>query len=483
MIDPDPSSHKRNLLEFVIPAFIGIAGIVAIVIWVYQLMHTPLLAVRRYDLDPPPAQSAQSGGNRSKSFYNSCETVTSIAGSWPCFRGALYNGVSDDTTPLIDTMPASGPVKLWSIVAGEGYAAAAVHNGRVYMIDYDQPAQADALRCFSLASGAEIWRRSYPIIIKRNHGISRTVPAVNDKYAVSIGPKLQVLCADAVTGDEKWKIDMVADYGATIPEWYAGQCPIIDNDKIILAPGGTALMIAVDLATGKVIWKTPNPDGWKMTHASILPVTIDNERMYIYCSFGGVVGVSAKDGSVLWTDKDWIIPTAIVPTPVDTGNGNIFLSGGYGAGSKMLHITRNNSPTLQRRGPGGGQFTAETLFKLPASTFGSDQQTPIFYQGYIYGVRPGGELVCMDTNGKQKWTSGSAQRFGLGPYTIADGKIYVIDDNGTLSIVDAKPDKYNLLSQAKILAGPECWGTIAIAGGKLIARDLTHIACFDIAKN
>ena len=42
--------------------------------------------------------------------------------------------------------------------------------------------------------------------------------------------------------------------------WYAGQCPLIDGDRVILAPAGKALLIAVQLATGKVIWQS---DTWK----------------------------------------------------------------------------------------------------------------------------------------------------------------------------------------------------------------------------
>ena len=145
--------------------------------------------------------------------------------------------------------------------------------GRAYVLDYDQTARRDVLRCLSLADGQEIWNRSYPIEVKRNHGMSRTVPTVTDKYVVTLGPKCQVLCVDAQSGDYRWGIDLVREYHAKVPAWYAGQCPLIDGDKVILAPGGDALLIAVDCATGKVLWKTPNPHGWNMTHSSIIPIT------------------------------------------------------------------------------------------------------------------------------------------------------------------------------------------------------------------
>jgi outer membrane protein assembly factor BamB len=335
------------------------------------------------------------------------------------------------------------------------------------VLDYDEAAHADALRCFALADGTEIWRRSYSVMIKPNHGISRTVPAVSGRYVVSLGPKCQVLCADAVTGEPKWRIDLVKEYGTTVPEWYAGQCPLIDGNRVILAPGGSSLMIAVDLATGKTIWKTPNPHAWNMTHVSILPVTEDATRVYVYCGSGGVAGISAKDGARLWEDPDWVIPTAVVPTPVDIGDGRVFLSGGYGAGSMMLQISSHSAKTLWRTGP---------------EVFGSDQQTPIYYQNHIYGVIPGGELVCLDLNGKSLWRSGSEHHFGLGPYLIADGMIYVLDDTGTLSLVKASPDAYHQLAQAKILDGPEAWGPLALVNGRLLARDVKQMVCLGVSK-
>ena len=69
---------------------------------------------------------------------------------------------------------------------------------------------------------------------------------------------------------------------------------IIDNGAVILAPGGkSALLLAVDAESGNVLWQTPNPRGWKMTHSSLVPMEFEGERMYVYCANGGVVGVVA----------------------------------------------------------------------------------------------------------------------------------------------------------------------------------------------
>ncbi len=238
---------------------------------------------------------------------------------WPRFRGAASDNLAHTSLKLATDWGPKGPRRLWSVALGDGYAGPAVRNGRVYVLDYDVERKADALRCFSITDGREIWRRSYQVAIKRNHGMSRTVPAVTDRFVVSLGPKCHVLCVDATTGDFRWGIDLVRAYGCEVPLWYTGQCPVIDAGMAILAPGGDVLMMGVDCGTGQVAWETPNPDNWKMSHASIIPVTVLGKRQYVYCALGGVAGVSAEPvdrGRLLWKTPDWdyavVAPSAVV---------------------------------------------------------------------------------------------------------------------------------------------------------------------------
>jgi len=369
---------------------------------------------------------------------------------------------------LARTFPASGPRRLWQISLGEGHAGAAVYKGRVYVLDYNVASRRDELRCFDIKTGKQFWSQGYAVDIKTNHGISRTIPAIDGNYVVTLGPMGDLMCCQADSGKVVWRKNLVSEYSTKIPAWYAGQCPLIENNNAIIAPGGKALMIAVHLPTGKVTWSTPNPKGWQMTHSSIMPVQYAGKRIYVYPASGGVVGVNGRDGKLLWDTPEWTVNTSNIPTPVPLSNGRIFVCGGYNAGAAILQMNAS----------GTGVSVAK---RIAPTVFQSHQQTPILYQSHLYGVRVPGDLVCLDLDGRVLWSSGNTARFGIGPYVMANGVLYVLNDSGTLVSVEANPSAYKELARAKVLNGPDAWAPMAVAGGKLICRDLTTMVCLDLS--
>ena len=461
---------KRGLPGLLVPLAAAICAGLVLFIWLAGMPRVQLPARIPGTDRPSPGASAEPAAGPRGQLETGPGQPAAIGGAWPGFRGPNRDGVSSEAVRLATTWGAGGPPALWKIELGEGYAGPAVQDGRVYVLDFDAAAQADVVRCLSLADGKDIWRYSYPVKIKRNHGMSRTVPAVSGRHVVTIGPKCHVFCLDAQTGECRWMIDMVRTFGTKVPPWYAGQCPLIDRGRAILAPAGKALMVAVDCDTGKLAWETPNPHAWEMTHSSVTPMEFKGRRMYVYCASRGVVGVSADDGAILWETPDWKISIANIPSPVTLGDGRIFLSGGYEAGCMMLQLKETN-----------GAFAVETLWRLPAREFGATQQTPILFEGFLYGVRPDGQLACLSPEGKIVWSSGVGHRFGLGPFLVADGMLYVVNDEGRLSLSRATPREFALLAEAQVLGGHDSWGPLAVAGGRLLARDLTTMVCLDVS--
>ena len=127
----------------------------------------------------------------------------------------------------------------------------------------------------------------------------------------------------------------------------------------------------------------------------------------------------------------------------------------------------------------------------PKDGVASEQQTPIYYKGKMFSIQPKdaagnrNQFVCCDPNDCQTilWTSGKEDRYGLGPYIIADDKFFILNDDGTLSIAKASTNSFTLLDKAKIIDGIDAWGPLAIADGYLIMRDSKTMVCLDIRKN
>jgi hypothetical protein len=84
-------------------------------------------------------------------------------------------------------------------------------------------------------------------------------------------------------------------------------------------------------------------------------------------------------------------------------------------------------------------------------------------------------------SGKVVWTSGRGTQFGLGSFILANGVFFAMDDSGKLSLIEASTGRYTLLAQAQVLKGRESWGPMALAGNRLIVRDLTSVACLDVS--
>jgi outer membrane protein assembly factor BamB len=474
---------------------IGIVGTALTVVLLWWLLNPqPFdLSARVPGMDNRPPMVVRTDSVVIGEFFDTIsEPDELIAGDWPRFRGADFDNISKDSTPLAETWDTTGPPILWKATLGEGYSGPVVRNGRVYLLDYNERKKADVLRCFSLSSGKELWRRWYYVELKRNHGYSRTIPAVTDKFVVTIGPRSHVMCTEPVTGKMLWSIDLEREYGIPgretgriTPDFYSGQCPLIDNDVAVIAPGVKALMIGFDCATGNVLWKTPNPDSLRMSHGSIMPMTINGKKMYVYNAVGGVCGVSAEPedaGKLLWSTTDWS-PATTAASPLYLGNNEIAVFGSYGAGSARIVVSFD-----------GSKYSA-TVKEQHKGTEGiaSDQQTPVIIGDFVWSVMPENagplkkQLVCFNKSDLRTpvWTSGKDMRFGrgLGPYIVSGNKMYLLDDDCKLYLFEIDKNNAKLLASHKVLEGIEAWGPMAIAGKYLIMRDARNLLCLNIAKN
>lgn len=227
--------------------------------------------------------------------------------------------------------------------------------------------------------------------------------------------------------------------------------------------------MGVELGSGKVRWRTPNPRGWKMTHASVVPLSLSGGKWYLYPASGGVVAVDARDGALAWDTTEWKINIATVPSPVILGDGRVFLTGGYNAGSILLRFEVKE-----------GRLEASTVWRIKADVFGATQHAPIWHGNHLYGIRADGQLVCLGADGKVVWASGPEASFGLGPLMLAGGRILALSEKGRLAAVEANPAGYREWASAQVMDAHEAWAPLAMAGGRLLVRDLTRMVCLNL---
>jgi len=406
-----------------------------------------------------------------------------LKGTWPGFRGPAQSNIASETKPLLRSWPDTGPEVRWSIAVGDGHAMPSLHNGTLYLLDYDETRKGDCLRALNADTGEERWHHLYSVKSKRNHGISRTVTACNDDYVVSIGPQCHVLCLAIESGKYQWGFSMKSMFGTKVPLWYTGQCPLIDDQTLILAPAGTnVVMCGVDLKTGRTTFETPQPGGLEMSHASVMSITVEGGKQYIYAALGGIIGVSAEPhdrGRLLWR-TDSFTASVIAPSPLILDNGRFFMTAGYGYGGVMFQIVKD-----------GSQWQVKELYRTGCKQFASEQQTPLCLNGLLYTVLPsdGGinrqQLVCMTQEGEHLWSSGKEDRFGLGPYIATpDDLIFLMDDSGTVTLAKVDSAGYQRLARYELMQkkGRDAWGPMLIADGSLFLRDSNRLYCLEVSR-
>ena len=464
-----PVNTKRTITIITIATVLIYTGIIT-----GWHLYTPRghLSIQAPGADNRPEGSARSIDDvLIGEFFMKYDDVSSdLTGKWISFRGKLSDNIlvapetihtSDDDYPI-----------LWSVETGEGHAAPVIYNGRFYFLDYHEELSSDALRCFSLETGKELWRRWYRVPMKRNHGFSRTVPVIGEGYIITIGPQGHVMCCDPITGVMKWSIDMQKEYGTEIPNWYAGQCPLVDDNILVLAPAGDdILMTGIDCRSGETLWTTPNTVNYKMSHSSVMSLTLGGKKMYVYIGHGGVCGVSADEadrGALLWETSGWN-PSQVSPSPVQLSDNRLFLVAGYGKGGALLEIARQ-----------GSKWIASVIEQYkPSEGVSSEQQTPILYKDLLISVMPkdgGGQrnkLVCyLPSNLRTPvWTSAADERFGLGPYMVINNHLFVFKEDGELYVYEIMRQSMKLVKQQRIMDGVDAWGPLAYADGILIVRD------------
>jgi outer membrane protein assembly factor BamB len=397
--------------------------------------------------------------------------ATLNAGDWHQFMGPNGDGTSPEKG-LLRAFPADGPKVLWTVPLGPGYGGPAVRDGKVYLLDRVER-QKDVLRCLELNTGREIWNFEYDAPGPIDHEGSRGTPAVSEKHVFTIGPFGHLHCVDLATRKVVWKKNLLTDFGVKTPRWAVAQSPLLHQDMVITAPSSAdAGFVAFDQATGKERWRSAAIGA--LAYCSPMKITLDGVDQFVIVNPAGVVSARANDGKILWKyDHPCKIP---IPNVTALGNGKLFVTGAYLAGSAIIQVARE-----------GGNWTVRELSKL--NQVGGHCHPALLHQDHLYllcniNERQDG-MVCFDLEGKIVWQTRNSPNLDKGGSILTgDGLMYVMDGRaGELHIIEPSPQGFQSLGKAKLLGGREIWGPLALANGKLLIRDQSQIKCLDIKGN
>jgi outer membrane protein assembly factor BamB len=393
---------------------------------------------------------------------------------WPRFRGPNGDGISS-AKGLLQEWPTDGPPLLWkSDGIGNGFSSVSLAGNRIFTMGDELGSS--WVFALDRQSGKKIWSAKVGKA-GGDHPGTRCTPTVDSNRVYAIGQFGDLVCLETASGKELWRKNFVKDFDGQPGTWNYTESPLIDGDNLVCTPGGKkkGAMVALDKLTGQVIWHADF--GEKAGYASIVVTQAGGVRQYVQLLSGGVAGVSAMDGKLLWRFKDkdgkktyLAGNTANIPNAVVLGDF-IFAGAGYGQGAGLMKLGRD-----------GTDFKEEWIY--------FNKKMNSRHGGYVVV----GDYVYADTDNSGRpfcanWKTGEItwKRDGdfLGRDSVAiiyaDSRFYMHYENGYVALVEANPKNYVERGVFKIPnASRESWAHPVVVGGKLYLREKNILWCYDV---
>jgi outer membrane protein assembly factor BamB len=196
---------------------------------------------------------------------------------------------------------------------------------------------------------------------------------------------------------------------------------------------------------------------------------VDGQAQVVVLAANTVFGFNPDNGALLWTHEHQTNYGLAVSTPVWAPGNLLFVASAYGTGARVLELHQS-----------GGRTTVKQLWADPHIQlhFG----TAIQRDGYVYLSRGYDGPVFMTAvelkTGQIKWQE---RGFAKAQLLYADGKLILADEDGTLALCRASPQKFEVLSKASVLENIS-WTPPTLAGTRLYLRDRKTIAAYDLGR-
>jgi outer membrane protein assembly factor BamB len=396
---------------------------------------------------------------------------------WPAWRGPEARGSSPERNlPLRWSaqenvafrlaLPSAGAAT--PIVAGDRVFVTAVDGDSVWLWAVDR------------RTGAVAWKKAVGPgagHAHRKHNMGSPSP-VTDGRSVFALTGTGILKGFALDGKELWQRDLQKDYGPFGLNWGYASSPLLDAGTLYVPvlhgmnTDAASYLLGIEAATGKTRFRVERPTDARAESPDsyITPAIARRGAAAEIVITGGdvVTGHDPRTGAELWRASGL--------NPGREGNYRVVASPVV-VGDLVVAPTRIK-PMLALRAFGRGDVTAKVLWSFDQ---GPDVPTPATDGTLLYVVTDRGLLWCLDlASGRALY---GPQRLRVGTYSasplLADGRLYVISEDGLTSVVKAGP-AFELLAENALddftVASP------AAAGGQLFLRTRSALYAIGAAR-
>lgn len=400
------------------------------------------------------------------------------AAQWPAWRGPTGDGI----------VPADAPLKPWptswtaekniawktALPAG-GNSTPIIWNQRVFLTSATERGAKRSLMCFDRADGKLLWQTvlEYP----EKEPTHDTNPYCS---ASPITDGERIICSFGSAGVAAFDFDGKIlwhrkDLGALNHIWGNATSPFFLGDNVIQywGPGLTSYLIALNKKSGDTVWKHELPDGAAKTP----------DQFYGSWSTPAVREFTSDDGK---PQREFILgmPKKIVALDVETRQVNWFCEGlgplvytnpivGKDA---VAVLSGYQGPGIAVKFGGRGDVTAtHRLWQITEKKVLPQRVGSAVLQGnYFYILNDSGTVQCTDLlTGKDAWNE-PLTKTAWSSASIADGKLYVIDQKGETLVLDAAP-KFKLISRNPLNEPNRA--SHAFSDGQIFIRTYRHLYC------
>jgi outer membrane protein assembly factor BamB len=420
-------------------------------------------------------------------------TFTAHGENWPQWRGPNLDGTSPEKNLPVEWSPEKG-VKWKTPMPGFSGATPAIWGDSIFATSPDANKNL-VLICVNKKDGAIRWQRQIGEggdINKGRGNMASPSPVTDGKLVWAIFGTGDLAAVD-FQGKIVWQRNLGSDYGRFAINWIYGSSPLLFDGRLYVQvlqrspappdyPGlaGAAgdresYLLALDPATGKTIWKQPRPSDAQLesleSYATPVPHTSGGKTQILIAGGDFLSGHDPATGKELWRGYginpqrgEWM---RLVPSPVSAGDLAIVCGPKKQA---MLAFRTDGTGDVSETGV-AWRFDEK---KTP------DVCTPVYWGGKLFALDGDSHtLTCFNPKtGEKLWQGEVPERSTVirASPTLADGKLYIVNEKGTAYVVDAAASEFKLLA-TNVLPDENVRGSIAISDGQLFVRGTQFLYC------